>query len=195
MADDGASQQHQGLMRGRVLLLPRFQFAKLVQPGQTAFDEPTGLAETAAVCAALASRDFTPLFGGPDDEARSHKHVGPNVFGSMSWSTTFPHMRNLIDQRKQLRNIVTIRSCQDRCQRNALSIGQEMVFTARRAPIRGIWAGFSRPRKGTRTDELSTRCDTSRSGVLPAVPRATPQRSALPDSSSCHCRRWPAGLA
>jgi hypothetical protein len=63
MADDGASQQHQGLMRGRVLLFPRLQFAKLVQPRQTSLDKPTGLAETAAVCgAALGQQRLYPLF-------------------------------------------------------------------------------------------------------------------------------------
>lgn len=36
-------------MRGRVLLLPRFQFAKLVQPGQTALDKPAGLSQATAV--------------------------------------------------------------------------------------------------------------------------------------------------
>ena len=69
--------------------------------------------------------------------------VSLNVLGAMSRSTDFPtHVRDLVDQRKQLGNIVTIRPRQDSCQRNAMGIGQEMVFTARFAPIRGIWAGF-----------------------------------------------------
>jgi hypothetical protein len=76
--------------------------------------------------------------------------VSLNVLGPMSRSTDVPaHARDLIDQRKQLRNIVAIRPRQDRRQRNAMRIGQEMVFTARFAPIRGIWAGFLAPARST----------------------------------------------
>ncbi len=109
--------------------------------------------------------------------------VSLNVFGSMSWSTDFPaHMRNLIDQRKQLRNIVTIRSCQDRCQRNALSIGQEMVFTARFAPIRGIWAGFLAPARSThgRAIHQSTRYQSIWCVARSSASNASKKRCQIP---------------
>jgi len=76
--------------------------------------------------------------------------VSLNLLGPMSWSTDFAaHVRDLIDQRQQLRNIVAIRPRQDSRQRNALGIGKEMVFAARFAPIRGIWAGFLASARGT----------------------------------------------
>ena len=49
MTDERARYEHQGFMGGRVFLLPCFQLAKLVQPRQTAFDEPAGLAQATAV--------------------------------------------------------------------------------------------------------------------------------------------------
>lgn len=76
--------------------------------------------------------------------------VSLNLLGSVSRSADFPaHVRDFIDQRKQLRNIVAIRPRQDSRQRNALRISKEMVFTARFAPIRGIWAGFLASARGT----------------------------------------------
>ena len=69
--------------------------------------------------------------------------VSLDVLGPVLRGTDFPsHVRDLVDQGKQLRNIMAIRPGQDRCQRNAMAIGQEMVLAARFAPIRGIWAGF-----------------------------------------------------
>lgn len=49
VTDYRAGHQHECFMAERVLLLPRFQFAKLMQPSQGAFDEPTGLAQATAV--------------------------------------------------------------------------------------------------------------------------------------------------
>src|SRR5262245_37618479 len=48
-ADDRAGHEHQGLMGGGIFFLPRFQFAKLVQPGQAAFDEPARSAQATAM--------------------------------------------------------------------------------------------------------------------------------------------------
>jgi len=63
MTDDGASQEHQGFMGGRILLLPSFEFAKLVEPGQTSFDEPTCSAQAAAMgSAAFGEERLHPLF-------------------------------------------------------------------------------------------------------------------------------------
>ena len=63
VTDDRAGHQHECLMSERVLFLPRFQFAELVQPGQAAFDEPSGLAQTTAVGRAPFGQErLYPLF-------------------------------------------------------------------------------------------------------------------------------------
>jgi hypothetical protein len=63
ITDDRTRHQHQCLMGERVLFLPRFQFAKLVQPGQAAFDEPASLAQAAAVRhAPFGEERLHPLF-------------------------------------------------------------------------------------------------------------------------------------
>lgn len=50
-------------MGPRILLLARFQFAKLMQPGQRSFDVPAGLAQAAAVRRATLGQDrLYPLF-------------------------------------------------------------------------------------------------------------------------------------
>jgi len=50
-------------MVGWVLLFARFQFAKLVQPGETAFDEPARFAQATAVGGStLGEQWLYPLF-------------------------------------------------------------------------------------------------------------------------------------
>jgi hypothetical protein len=60
---------------------------------------------------------------------------------------------DLIDQGKQLSNIMAVRSSQGNGQRDAMGVGEQMVLTSQFAPIRGIWAGFftsaRSPHRGT----------------------------------------------
>jgi hypothetical protein len=50
-------------MVGGVLLFAGFEFAKLVQPGEAAFDKPTGFAQAAAVGGStLGEQRLYPLF-------------------------------------------------------------------------------------------------------------------------------------
>jgi hypothetical protein len=63
--------------------------------------------------------------------------------------------RNIINQRQQLSNIVTVGAGQSHCQRNAIRIGHHMVFRAFFAAIRRVWACFCPP-KTARTEDEST---------------------------------------
>jgi hypothetical protein len=49
---------------------------------------------------------------------------------------------NPVDQREQLGNIMTVGSGQGNGQGDAVGIGEQMMFAAQFASIRGIWAGF-----------------------------------------------------
>jgi len=51
-------------------------------------------------------------------------------------------MRDAVEQRKQLGNIVPVRPGKEDRQRDAVGIGEQMVLAAELAPIRGIWASF-----------------------------------------------------
>ena len=63
MADHGTSNEHEGLMGGRIFFLARFQFAELVEPGQGSFDKPARCAQAAAVSrATLGQQGRYPLF-------------------------------------------------------------------------------------------------------------------------------------
>jgi hypothetical protein len=63
--------------------------------------------------------------------------------------------RNIINQRQQLSNIVTVGTGQSNCQRNTIRIGYQMVFRAFFAAIRRVWACFCPP-KTARTEDEST---------------------------------------
>jgi hypothetical protein len=63
VANDRATNEHEGLMGRWVFFFARFQFAKLVEPGQGSFDVPARLAQAAAVsCASLGQERLYPLF-------------------------------------------------------------------------------------------------------------------------------------
>jgi hypothetical protein len=63
VTDDRAGHQHECFMGEGVLFLPSLQFAKLVQPGQAAFDEPASLAQATAVGRAPFGQErLYPLF-------------------------------------------------------------------------------------------------------------------------------------
>ena len=63
VADDGASNEHQGLMSRWIFFFARFQFSKLMEPGQSSFDKPARFTEAASVRgAALGQEGLYPLF-------------------------------------------------------------------------------------------------------------------------------------
>lgn len=63
VANDRASNKHEGLMRGRIFFFACFQFSKLMEPGQRSFDEPARFAQAAAVSGATFGQDgLYPLF-------------------------------------------------------------------------------------------------------------------------------------
>jgi hypothetical protein len=65
------------------------------------------------------------------------------------------YRRNTINQRQQLRNIMSVGSGYFYRQGNPISISYQMMFRAFFAAVRGVWAGFCPP-KTARTEEEST---------------------------------------
>jgi len=66
-----------------------------------------------------------------------------HVIGPKAWRTPLSFdMRDLVEQRQQLGNIVTVRLGKDTGQGDAVGIGEQMVLASQFPPIRGIWASF-----------------------------------------------------
>jgi hypothetical protein len=74
------------------------------------------------------------------------RSISLQVLGPATWSAALPfNAWNLVEQREQLSDIMTIGTGQGNGQGNAARVGEQMVFTAQFAPICGIWAGFFTP--------------------------------------------------
>ena len=100
----------------------------------------------------------------PDELSPKLPPVGLTVIGSITQHASRTpkgpanlacYRRDGLDQRQQLSNVVTIRSGQFHSQRNAVSVGHQMVFRAFFAAIRGIRTCFCPP-KTARTEAEST---------------------------------------
>jgi hypothetical protein len=77
------------------------------------------------------------------------------VLGSKLWGSHLAFdVGDAIDQGEQLGNIVTVRPGQSYCERDAMCVGEQMVFAAQFAPIRGIWAGFVASARGSRRSAI-----------------------------------------
>lgn len=121
------------------------QAPEVMQPGVRAFDDPAGLAKTAAV------RLATPGdFGG---DARGVQGlavlvmvvatIGLNDVGLGQRATTLAADRgNGLDQRQKLGDIVAIGAGQDERERDALRFGNEMVLGAGASAISGVRSRF-----------------------------------------------------
>jgi len=142
----------------RTTLVTDAKPAVLVQPTQSAFDNPTVHTETAAVFAVALGQN------GLDVAIAKCSPMRLRVIGSVTldalrtatWSPRFASYRRYgINQRKQLGHVMPIGCRKSRCQRNALGIGEHMVFRALFAAIRRIGPRV-RPPKIARTDAEST---------------------------------------
>ena len=78
------------------------------------------------------------------------------------------HRWDCVNQRQQLRDVVPVRSCQNRCERDAIGVGDEMVLAAQLAPVHRTGTRFS-PRHRPREQ---MRCQRP-----PATSRSCPRRA------------------
>jgi hypothetical protein len=81
--------------------------------------------------------------------------IALDAFGASPASTFAADFGDRVHQRYQLRDVVSVGSCQRGRQRDAVGIGEDVMLRARFTAIRGIRAGL-RPPKTARTDVLST---------------------------------------
>src|SRR4051812_35214584 len=128
-----------------------------MQPGDRAFNDPAVPAQTTAVWRAALSDE------GLNMTSQQLQCTGLIVIRAIGverpWAMArmtdlAGHGWNRIDQRNQLSDIVPIGASEDRRQRDAAAVCNEVMFRSGFAPIRGIRPGL-RPPKMARMLELS----------------------------------------
>ena len=133
------------------------QTAELMKPTVRAFDNPSKHAQTATVLGvafgqhrlnATPSQSLAMGFG-------IVRSIALNTFGASPPSALATDFGNRLHQRDQLRYVVSIGSRQRCGQRDAVGIGENVMFRARFAAICGIRASLCAS-KTARTDVLST---------------------------------------
>ena len=119
-----------------------------VEPGEGAFDDPAVFAEAGAVVG-LAAGDL-----GLDAAFAKLLAVAFGVVGAVGEQPLGPaarvadtaaHPRHPVDKRQQLGDVVAVAAGQRPRQRNAATVGQEVVLGARTAPVDRAWADLIAP--------------------------------------------------
>jgi hypothetical protein len=141
-----------------VTFVANLQASKRVKPCNRTLDWPARFAETASMgranfCEQRRDAAFSqtlPMWFG------TIAPVALNDLWSMQGAPPLTSdVRNGLNQRIELGNVVAVRCTQDDRERDALRVDDEVVFAAELAPVRGIRAGFF-PASTARIDELST---------------------------------------
>jgi hypothetical protein len=157
--DQATAKGDKGFMYLVASVIPNAESSKPVEVAECAFDRPAMFAKAAAVWGIslgqngfnVALAKLTPV------RFRIKCAISLNALRASAWPTRFAaHRRNCVDQRKELSYIVSIGGSHRGRERNALSIGDEMMLGSRFAPIRRVTARFFPPCTA-RTDAESTR--------------------------------------
>ena len=165
---------------------------ELMQPRQRPLHNPAMNSETAAVRRVSFGQD------GLDAASAQFLAVGFGIvapiplhgFGPASRVPDFPRdWWDRIYQGHQLRYVMGVGGAENRCQRNALRIRDDVVLAARLAPVGRVGARFSPP-KTARTDALST---TARDQSIASASRNLASRTSwtfCQTPCSCHACKY-----
>jgi hypothetical protein len=143
MTYQGTTESEEGFMNISSPFIANAQAAKLVQPAQQTFDDPTGFTQAAAVRCALAGQAVS------DAQAAEPAVMSATAIGAISlhdgrtltWPADFSSQcGNGCHQEAQPLAVMHLSAAELNTQRNALGIGEEMMLTARFAAIRRVTA-------------------------------------------------------
>lgn len=134
------------------------QTTEVMQPGMSALDHPTVLAQTAATFGSTFSNDrldaaFAQLLAMWFGVIAAIGIDGTRLLQRSA--THAPDRRNDINQGQQLRDVVGVRASQDGGNRDAVGVGCDVVLGFWSRAIRGVRARFS-PAPTARIDEYLT---------------------------------------
>ncbi len=212
LADQDASQAEKSLVDVVPTFIANPQATELMQPAGGAFHHPTVLAQPAAMRRVPLGQDRFNV------QARQHPPerlqiiplVALQVLGTPTRTADFaPQRGNRFDQRQELSDIIRVGTGQDRRERDAPCIRDQVTFVAGLGFIRGIRACFFPPCTA-RTEALSTTardqsiwsapCSWARSSSCRACqrPAACQSRSrrqhVMPEPQPISCGKYSQGM-
>ncbi len=134
------------------------QATKLMQPRERALHDPA-IDSQAATVRRETSGQHRLNAQAPQPSPMRFRVIGAvtlQALGAPTRATPFtPHGRDGCDQRLKLSDVIRVRTCQASRQRDAVGIGEDVVFASRLGFIRGIRASFGPPFRA-RSEALST---------------------------------------
>jgi len=129
-----------------------------MQPGMRAFNDPAMFAKAAAVFGTAPGNHWldTAIAQCSSMSLGVVTAIGVDNARSLQWvATQSANRRNRVDQRQQLRDVVDVGASQDRGERRAVGVGDDMVLGTGSCAISGVWPSFW-PAPTARIDEEST---------------------------------------
>lgn len=165
--------------------------AELMQAGDGAFDDPARHAQSAAVRRILVRDDRLDV-ANPHADAlamRAVAAIGLNRLGPSAWSAApAAHRQDGVDHCFKLGDIGHIGGGDERDEWSSLCIGDDLVFRAGLAAVRGVRAGRFAPPPTARMLELSTRArvQSMRPAALSRVRSSSWSRCQTPAACQLH---------
>ena len=164
MAYECTTEEEESLVNIGSTFVAQAQAAELMKPTQRAFDDPAGLAQTAAVGSAFTSQSVS------NSQRRQPTVMSGTAVGPISlhdrWTLTraaelSTQRRNGAHQSTQRLAVVHLGAGQFNTQRNALGIGEKMMLTAFFAAIRRVATRLEPPKTARTLLESTTARDQS----------------------------------
>lgn len=157
-ADFDTADNQESIVNVGTSVIADAKTAILVQPRKTTLNNPPiNPKTTAVICTPLSQNwldaplaKFLAVWLAVVSSITQHRSRTPKWPADLARNS-----RNLVDQRQQLCDIVTVGAGQSHRQRDTIGVGHHMVLRALFAAIRGVWACFGPP-KTARTEAEST---------------------------------------
>ncbi len=161
------------------------------------FDDPTEFAEAAAVFGAAPGDDRSDAALAKSAAMRVGivATVGVDDLGlakrSAASAASAANRRDRVDQRQQLRDIVAVRAGQDRANRNAVRVYEDVVFGPWSCAIGGVWPGLPQrlaltmnrqPHMRNRAGQIRAACRVAVRAACPPPPGLLPVVQPTPAS-------------
>lgn len=150
-ADGSTSQGEQGLVEAAFTLVAQTQPAKLAQAADGVFDDAALLSQAAAV------RGFAPADHRQKPAGAQGGAVGLTVVGRIGQKPAGSALAaeapaagrrpgRRVHQGQKHRHVVSVGRANPRAERHPRRVAEQVVFTARLTPVRGVWPGLVPPK-------------------------------------------------
>jgi hypothetical protein len=164
MTDNSATEKQEGLVDVSAAFVADTQSAELMQPAERTFHNPTGLAQTTTMQRALARQSISDAqTAQPTTVGRTAvSTIALNKVRTSARSSNFAaHRWHPRQQRLQLTAVMHVGRGQLDAERNALGIGEKMMFAARFAAVGRVRPRLEPPKRARTLLESTTARDQS----------------------------------